>query len=333
MNNKYVAFYPSRPYWAIGALEVDTAFVHQNFTELMSEIVYQKDGDDFDLAICRDGRIMLNLKACDKNLDTGLDKVVERWNIYLGYLNSFYLLLDSAAIGVMGISYFSLHEITNRDAFPLSIENGKVISESISSESIASTYQMARYLSSYRQGIPLSIDTRLSSRHVINVEAIELAASNFEKLFSISGMQKELSSISKSISEYKVGNYETSVILSWFCTEKIVSHQWNSHLISLDRNFGDNKRINSKRLKQLTDRDYTISIIINMLELWGVLPFELYKDIEKVRVARNKIAHGDSKYIANSADACLAINSALDLVNIFYKIQVKPSLGFQVSVI
>ncbi|EJG0591707.1 hypothetical protein C4G73_RS22375, partial [Vibrio parahaemolyticus] len=166
MNNKYVAFYPSRPYWAIGALEVDTAFVHQNFTELMSEIVYQKDGDDFDLAICRDGRIMFNLKACDKNLDTGLDKVVERWNIYLGYLNSFYLLLDSAAIGVMGISYFSLHEITNRDAFPLSIENGKVISESISSESIASTYQMARYLSSYRQGIPLSIDTRLSSRHV-----------------------------------------------------------------------------------------------------------------------------------------------------------------------
>lgn len=183
VNKTYVGFYPSRPYWAIGSLEVDTAFAHQNFTELMSEIVYQKDCDNFDLAICRDGRIMLNLKGHEQNFDSCIDKLIERWNIYLGYLNSFYLLLDSATIENMNISFFSLHEITNRDAFSLSIENGKVKSESISSESIASTFQMARYLSSYSQGLPLSIDSRLSSRHIITLEAIDLAVSNFESYF------------------------------------------------------------------------------------------------------------------------------------------------------
>ncbi|CAM3007616.1 hypothetical protein [Vibrio neptunius] len=331
MTKSYVAFYPSKPYWAIAPLNVDESQTQASFTELMSEIVFEHQHEKFELAICRDGRIMLSLKDASRSLDLNLEETIDRWGLYLSYLNAFYLVLDSAIILTSRIAIFSLHEVTSRDAFSMTVEGSRVKGENISTESIASTYQMARYLSSYRRDIPLSIDNRILARGIVSAEALKLAVCNFELLFSFPGMEKSIASISKSISEYKIGNYDTSIVLAWFCIERLLSKKWVEYLISFNQIGEESKRVNSERLKKLTDRDYTISIIINMLELGGVLPFALYKKLEKIRVARNKIAHSDLKYKPNAEDSSLAINIALELVELFHKLGLKPSLSLQVS--
>ncbi|MDE1348458.1 hypothetical protein [Vibrio aestuarianus] len=331
MTKSYVAFYPSKPYWAIAPLNVDDHQVQANFTELMSEIVFGHQHEEFELAICRDGRIMISLNDDKRTLDPNFEEIVDRWGVYLSYLNAFYLVLDSSITQTSRVSLFSLHEVTNRDAFSTTVEGSEVKSEIISTESIASTYQMARYLSSYRQGIPLSIDTRISNRRTVSADTLKLAVSNFEVLFAFPGLEKSIASISKSISEYKIGNYDTSIVLAWFCIERLLSNKWAEYLLSFNQEHSESKRVNSERLKKLTDRDYTISIIINMLELGGIIPFSLYKNLEKIRVARNKIAHSDPKYKSSIEDSSLAIKISLELVGRFYGLGLKPSLSLQVS--
>ena len=115
----------------------------------------------------------------------------------------------------MNLGYFNLHEITNRDAFRVRYENGKDAGENVANESIASVFQMARFASSYGS-IPIPHDSRIMMRRVITRDAIAHAAEDFRVVMSNPGLESVLASFTKSISEYKVGNYETSIILTWF---------------------------------------------------------------------------------------------------------------------
>jgi hypothetical protein len=330
MESHYVSFYTSKSFWACSHLDVDSLEVQEQFTHLMSEVVFSHSEEMYELAVCRDGRVMLYLKQLEKK-EESFDSTVERWGNYLDYLNSYYLMLDSSVIEVMNTGIFSLHEITSRDAFTQTIKDGKTSSEIISTDSVASIFQSARYLSTYHHSMPPSIDSRHFGRQVVSEQALEEAANKFSYLFQNQGLEKNVSGIAKSISEYKVGNYESSIIMSWFVCEKILSEKWLVHLNSLNTECLGVKRINSKRLKHLMDRDYTISVIINILELWEELSFEQYLKLEKVRVARNKIAHGDRRYKASADDASNAIESAIKLIQQTHNLRLTPNLNRQVS--
>jgi len=302
----------------------------------MVEEVYTTHDDAFTLKVCRDGRILLRVVDLERAVTLSdaesIQMTVKRWGDYLDYLNAFYLLLDSAMMEVDRFAYFNLHEITNRDAFRVTYENGRVSGENIAVESIASAFQMSRFSSSYRPDLPIEYDSRIMMRHVISREVIDSAASLFCRVMKTDGLQRSLASFAKSLAEYKVGNYETSIVLAWFIIEAAMSSVWRSHLEKL--NFAvstdGRNRINRERKDFLTGRDFTTSIVSNALELLDVLEYDLFQDIDSVRGFRNKIVHA-RQFEPTANDAQLALKTAQAMIQRVSDIRFTPNFGYSVT--
>jgi hypothetical protein len=332
---QFTAFYPSRPFWAVSKVN----FADQSrvgwFHDQMAEEVFSQETDAYTIKVCRDGRIMLRVEALEDGQGSDdhmqIEETVRRWGEYLDFLNAFYLLLDSATIEIAKISYFNLHEITNRDAFRVRYEGGKCVGENIAFESIASVFQMGRYLWSYRWGVPIESDPQIMMRQIISIDVIKYAANAFAKVVASPGLDKTLASFAKSLSEYKVGNYETSVILSWFITEAAISNLWKTHIDGLNTDLTTGqKRINRERRDFLTGRDFTISLISNLLELWGAIPHAQFQDIDTVRGFRNKIVHGHN-FAPGPNEAQLAMKTAQGMIDRLWGLRVTPSMGYSVT--
>jgi hypothetical protein len=335
--NQFTAFYPSRPFWAGSKVDFSDQSRDGWFHDQMVEEVFSHETSTYVIKVCRDGRIMLRVEALEQDQPNETDApmpieaTVKTWGEYLDFLNAFYLLLDSSTIELHNFCYFNLHEITNRDAFRVRYEGGKSNGENIAMESIASVFQMGRYSSSYRLGIPIEYDSMIIMRQVIPLEVIQHAVAEFAKVFVTPGLEKSLSSFAKSLSEYKVGNYETSVVLSWFITEAALSQLWKSHINNLNTDLSDGrKRINRDRKDFLNGRDFTISLISNLLELWGVLPYAQFQDIDAVRGFRNKIVHNHN-FAPGPNEAQLALKTAQAMIDRIWGLRFTPSLGYLVT--
>jgi len=314
--NQFTAFYPSRPFWAGSKVNFSDKSREGWFHDQMVEEVFFQETGDYTIKVCRDGRIMLRVAALELERGSGehekIEETVKRWGEYLDFLNAFYLLLDSSAIEVDKRNYFNLHEITTRDAFRVNYEGGRCLGENIAPESVASVFQMGRYGS----GWAIEHDPKTMMRQVISIDAIEHASIKFTKVLASPGLEKTLAAFAKSLSEYKVGNYETSVILSWFITEAVISDLWKTHIDSLNADLSEGrKRINRERRDFLTGRDFPISLISSLLELWGVLPHAQFLDIDAVRGFRNKIVHGYDSFAPGPKEAQLAMNTGQAMID------------------
>lgn len=301
----------------------------------MVEEVFTVADERVELRICRDGRILLRVVGLEVSPETTdfapIEETVRRWGEYLDYLNSFYLLLDSAVMEMDHLSYFNLHEVTNRDAFRVTYEDGKSTGENIAVESIASVFQMGRYSGSYRSEVTIEYDLQIMMRQVISRDAIAHASNLFLQVVAKPGTEKQLASFAKSLAEYKVGNYETSIVLAWFITEASISSLWRSHIEAQNLNIGsDRRRINRERKDFLTGRDFSASIVSNMLELVGVLDYSVFEEIDKVRGYRNKIVHAH-KFVPNAIEAQLAIKTAQAMIERLLGIRFTPNMGYSVS--
>ena len=73
-------------------------------------------------------------------------------------------------------------------------------------------------------------------RQVVNLDVIDHSTRLFTQVINKPGLEKTLAPFAKSLSEYKVGNYETSIVLSWFITEAAINHLWLKHINSLNGN-------------------------------------------------------------------------------------------------
>lgn len=110
------------------------------------------------------------------------------------------------------------------------------------------------------------------------------------------------------------GKYEASHISAWTVAERCMNQIWRSHLNDAETRFSsptgdsDEKFINSNRMQKLTGRDFTASIVSEVLSLNGLLPFEQYKLTASVRQTRNDWLH--KLRCIESADSAKAINLA-----------------------
>ncbi|MEX2143912.1 MAG: hypothetical protein WD740_04900 [Anaerolineales bacterium] len=337
-NTKFTAFYPSRPFWAGSApslIKLDNLdWLHgldqtkQNLLqEQMAEEVFSRTEEQSQIRIARDGRIMVHVAQLEtKASKLHIKEEVDRWNEYLNYLNAFYLLLDSSTIEIMNLGYFNLHEVTVRDAFRIVPENGKIKGEAIASESIGSVFQLARNLPIGVSSIPT-----MMMREVISLDVLEHASTLFQQVFSSPGLEKPLATLAKSLGEYKVGNYETSIVLSWFIVEEAVIHLWKSHLDKLNVDIKEKEmRINSARMDILTWRDFTISTVSNLLELWNSLPYELFLDINKVRRIRNDIVHRKGRKLGTT-ETQLALKTSRAMIERIWGISFVLNLSYGIS--
>ncbi len=333
---KFTAFYPSRPYFAVDSIDFTNPRIEVDLTSLMEEEVFFEKNDKFALKICRDGRILIRISELesdkDSNSDFDLNRDVNIWGEYLDFLNSFYLLLDSAMIQIDRFAYFMLHEITNGDAFRVTYKDGKWSGENIATESIASKFQEVRWAKNYNSNTSIKSQGMMSRRHVVSLEVIWRACEDFAKVVAGPGSQKDISKFAKSISEFKVGNYETSIVLSWFIIEAAIFRVWLEHLDGLNCEFaGGEKRINKDRKNLLIGRDFSASIVSNILELTDVIDFKFFKNIDAVRKLRNDIAHSLESEKPTADQARLAMETAQTMIEKTWGISIAVNYSYSIS--
>ena len=93
------------------------------------------------------------------------------------------------------------------------------------------------------------------------------------------------------------GKYEASHISAWTIVERCMNQIWHSHLDNAERKHAnclidtDEKFINSDRRKKLTGRDFTASVVSEILSLSDLLPFKQYRLTCDVRQTRNDWLH------------------------------------------
>jgi hypothetical protein len=278
----------------------------------MTEVTYQYTSDVFSLRICRDGMVSLQVCEVEGKARDDIHELVEWWGEYLDYLNCLYLLMDSEFINIKQFQYFTFSELRRNDVFRLTFENDQDNSASIATESISGIYQSVHY-SRFVDGLPSGYDPRVQHRVIVPKQVFENLTEKFEFIASDKNLVSLLSGISKSVSEFKIGNYTTSLTLAWFVIESILINKWDKVLDSKNTIYPDHsRRINTKRNEFLMRSD--ISVIANLLELMDDINFPLFQKIDTVRGYRNKIIHQKPDYVCKFEHCSLALEIALELL-------------------
>ncbi len=196
--------------------------------------------------------------------------------------------------------------------FRVTFEDNQEKGVSIATESITGIYQSIHY-SRFVDGLPVGYDPRTQHRVIIPRQVFENLTEKFEFIVSDKNLASLLSGVSKSLSEFKIGNYTTSLTLAWIVIESILIRKWEELLDSKNTTYTDNsKRINTDRKKILMRSD--ISVIANLLELTDDINFPLFKKVDEVRNYRNKIIHQNPDYVCKFEHCTLALGTALELL-------------------
>lgn len=325
---KYVGFYTSKPFWMGGKPDLSKFGSHYyiipEFFNIMSEIVYEFKKEDYGVSICKDGMIMLS-----KNIPEEVE-LEEKWKNYLEILNAIYLLFESSFLKQQRTAYFEVSEITNKDAFGITFENGQMKSQSVPAFSYAEKYVMGRFLSQYDVSDKtwFYFDKRLSDRFEVDEKIKDELDVVLDVLFKSENKMsiKILSDLTKSISEYKILNYDTALVLAWFIIEKYINLLWEDFLAS------DNENIYAERVKAFKDnRTYTVAIKLDVLQFNEHISLEEYKKITQLRKIRNDIVHVNNKNNCDGKSCAIAFEIIKGFIKKEMLIDLEINTGYSLN--
>ena len=158
---------------------------------------------------------------------------------------------------------------------------------------------LARYPSTYAQGVRQMFDWRVSMRTVV-IE-IDTVAESFQLLDTVLRHPAPhaltvTDLYVRSCKAYEDHNYSLCLVTAWAITEKLLQELWDRYLKANRERTIDGVKvtfINRHRREKLTDsRDFRASVISEILSLTNSLPFSLYENLSRVRQARNDWLHG-----------------------------------------
>lgn len=106
-----------------------------------------------------------------------------------------------------------------------------------------------------------------------------------------------------------------ALTLAWAVCEQILYLAWGQ-LIKEVQDSETAGRMNRERRKKLDGRDYTASVVIELLELNGKISTDLYKKLEIARKARNAWAHRLETPTRQAVQACMSAGE--DMMQLFH---------------
>lgn len=164
----------------------------------------------------------------------------------------------------------------------------------------------------------------------IDIETLNHAVSVMmacDQLFGERGL-RPLALVQIACHHYALHQFETAHLLAWSVIEKQLHLLWARHLDELSAGEKPLTVINAKRRSQLTGRDYTASMISQMLSLAGKIDDTMLDALNRARDKRNKFAHMLAD--VNADDAGKAIRTATDFLSKIIGMQVgsQLALGF-----
>jgi hypothetical protein len=146
----------------------------------------------------------------------------------------------------------------------------------------------------------LYFDERVSGRYGIATEVVAAAADDLATLMKVYPEDGVLIAdlmlrAGKSGQDH---NYSAALIAYWAIIEKMLQELWQKY--QADNRKRDAKPfVTSARMKKLEGRNYTASVISEILSLVGYLETELYRQVDYVRSKRNDWIHKLGGKISN----------------------------------
>jgi len=333
-GTRFVGFYTWPKFWA-GAKLLPDEKIRPFLQSYMSKNSLSYKNEIYTLKISRDGMFIFRLEKLAQDIEKRLSENVYKPDLdltsqYLSYINAILILFGSVLLETGSDYPLELQEITNKDIFLVLIKDDEWQGGSAPFNTLAGYHQMERFPQFLLPGIPLTHQSVFAGRkYVVKKPVIELLVKYINGVIKNDELISLLSQFTKSIYEFGLANYDTSLVLSWFIIERIVQEKWERWIHSSNTSNPDGtKRINNDRFKTLTGRDYPISVVSNILELSNIIPFDLYKKVDKLRRDRNLIVHPDDRHKIQADDCRLAFEVVTDLLEEKLGFRIKLNLNF-----
>lgn len=319
MKKKYTGFYSISPFWAGEAAKKRKP---PEDGILLPEIAFIYETDSYSLAVCQDGLIMLHVANLEDRVNRARDKDNKitdiqwsAWGEYFDYLNALHLIFHTITIELAGAPPWSPMVFSFSNVFRFIATDGKIESFELYSKTTA---QVCSALLGEEES------------PVLSKEVFDQLNESFQEASLDITLVKRLSQITKAYLEFQDGNFSYGLILAWLIIESIVMEKWNNLLSDKNTTFDDGrKRINYERKELfIKGRDYSASVVTNMLELHDYLTFKEFSKINTIRGYRNKVIHGDPAYICSSKHSEEAIVLAWKLATEGKEIEAREFLGY-----
>jgi len=195
---------------------------------------------------------------------------------------------------------------------------------------------LAKYPGTYAAGLPIEFDLRMSFRTlVIDIPTVK---GSFELLDSILRHHAPHALLiadlhTRSCKAYEDHNYALCLITAWAIIERLLQTLWRRYLDERrEEQIGGTTVtfINANRKSRLTEsRDFTASVISEILSLTERLPFSLYGDLLKIRKVRNDWIH-DLEPVSRET-AALAIQTSEEMLSLVEGLRLKVPLSSRIS--
>ncbi|QGV79773.1 hypothetical protein [Streptomyces ficellus] len=120
------------------------------------------------------------------------------------------------------------------------------------------------------------------------------------------------------------GNHQfhSSLITAWTLCETILQHKWSSYIEAQAHS-----EVKSVRRQKLTGRDFTASVVSEVLELAGAINKDTLTALDKARKARNAWMHSIKSPVYGDASDCLVLAAAMLSENIGREVRVNVGLS------
>ena len=320
LNKNCMGFYTLPPFWAGESINRGNSSSLEQWTALSSAIAFQYDLPNSRIKVSSDGLLMLSLKEFEETVPNPdgyePESVINWWSKYIEYLNCLNLIFDSTAYELMKATIFHVFEITRKDIIRIVVNEDQTVQYFSVDGRASLQVALSRHGKSSDEVLDLQLEELARQRIQVDKVVFDKVAERFQLALSIEGIVPRLAALAKSLSEFKVGNYQVSLVLAWFVIESLLIRRWKIMLDSKNRNMPNGEsRINSDRKKNLIDgRDYSASVITNIMELCDNLPYELYRRVDTARVKRNAVVHTKHNSEIIPKDCVNAIEVALELL-------------------
>lgn len=306
MDRKDMYWYYILPIKFIGNVtEIIKSEGIDDFQKSYSEIVLERENSDFCIRLSRDWFLHIEVKWLEQELDE-MDRLDDqmKWDGYFAitkkhihYLNALNLLIASEYKNAIQdndklirlVGEFDIQKLDNTNVVRYVYDN-----RGVHMDTKMNTYtkyiQENRYWLHHKNGLPLEF--QMSHYGSLYIPFFKNA---FDKFLSITEYSriKLMSHMVDCITEYKEWNFAQSFILAWFFIESYIwDNIWKGHIESLQWEEVWSWRVSSERKKFLIWHDqFSISWVLEICELLGLISIEEYKILSKFRKKRNKLVH------------------------------------------
>jgi hypothetical protein len=167
----------------------------------------------------------------------------------------------------------------------------------------------------------------INSRRLIEYEVIDYSFNLLNQILKSKnkGAVKITEMLYWAHHRYSENAFSDSLILSWAVCEKLINHLWGDFVRSKKGLIEGAERMNKDRVKKLEGRDFTASIVTEVLELSGVIDLELFCGIDDARRKRNAWLH--SLDAIEDRDASSAMRTAIELFKVATNVALRPAIS------